>query len=177
MIPDVDEAAEVGWYPDDNPYLMRFWDGARWTGETAAREFGPPEPLPSLPRQPGATGGRRQSVRAAHSVPERDESRGPRALRAALVLAGVSLVALVALGAVVSLGRHIAVDVVGAGSDGAPPSRSTTSASEDGGKQKARRPFLTCAGAKRAGAAPLTAEHPRWNPDLDADGDGRACVP
>ncbi len=37
------------------------------------------------------------------------------------------------------------------------------------------RPFPDCATAEAAGAAPLRRSDPRFNPDLDGDGDGVAC--
>ncbi|HEX6866583.1 MAG TPA: excalibur calcium-binding domain-containing protein [Caulobacteraceae bacterium] len=48
----------------------------------------------------------------------------------------------------------------------------TPAATEVQGKT---RPFASCAEAEAAGAAPLSAGHPRFNPALDPDGDGWAC--
>lgn len=39
------------------------------------------------------------------------------------------------------------------------------------------RAFRSCAAARAAGAAPVSRGDPRYNPDLDGDGDGLACEP
>ncbi len=41
--------------------------------------------------------------------------------------------------------------------------------------QREAKPFANCAEARAAGATPLAAGHPRFNPALDPDGDGWAC--
>lgn len=176
MMRSVSGAGEPGWYPDENPYLVRFWDGQRWTDQTESRVFGPPVPLADLPSARVTLRGRSGTAVAPRLPPAsrprvpHHRARGARLLLAAvLVCVALSIVA----GLVVSLGRGVIDDLVDPVHDGTPAASS--SASPRAGGSRPRRPFLSCAGAKKAGAAPLTVDHPRWNPELDPDGDGVAC--
>lgn len=145
----------AGWYPDENPYLSRFWDGAAWTDQTTVRAIPMPAPLPE-PSHGAATspGGRPPVVL---------KSRTSRAGRGRIL--ALALTAALVGGALLLADRFPPPD----------PGTGTSTSSTEPPKTPKRAPFRTCAGARKAGAVPLTEDHPRYNPLLDADHDGVAC--